>query len=54
MNKFLELLKQPSTWKGVTALLVLVGVNLEPEAITTFINAGLIIYGALAVLWDKN
>ena len=46
--------KQPSTWKGVTLLLSVLGIVVTPEHIVQIAEAGGILYGLLAVFWDKN
>lgn len=45
----LERLKEPSTWRGLTALLTAVGVALSPEQINAIISAGLALIGVLGV-----
>ena len=52
--KALELLKYPSTYKGLTAILAVVGVSLLPEqteAITTF---GVAMYGIISVFFSDS
>ena len=46
--------KQPSTWKGITLLASVLGLVVTPEHIVQIVEAGGILYGLLAVFWDKN
>lgn len=57
MSKIIDLLKQPSTWKGVIIILSLVGinsVNLTPEQIGKVVESGLSLYAAIAIFWQKS
>jgi hypothetical protein len=45
----LERLKEPSTWRGLTALLTAVGVALSPEQVNAIVSAGLALIGVLGV-----
>lgn len=57
MGQILELLKQPSTWKGIVIILGLIGINsvtLTPEQIGEVVQAGLALYAAIAVFWQKS
>ena len=45
----LERLKEPSTWRGLTALLTAVGVALSPEQVNAVVSAGLALMGVLGV-----
>ena len=45
----LERLKEPSTWRGITAFLTAVGVVLSPEQINAVVSAGLALMGVLGV-----
>jgi hypothetical protein len=45
----LERLKEPSTWRGLTALLTAVGVTLSPEQTNALVGAGLALMGVLGV-----
>lgn len=45
----LERLKEPSTWRGLTALLTAVGVALSPEQVNAIVSAGLALMGVLGV-----
>jgi hypothetical protein len=51
----LERLKEPSTWRGLTALLTAVGVALSPEQVNAIVGAGLALMGVLGVFTkDKD
>jgi hypothetical protein len=50
----MKYLKEPSTWKGLTILLGVLGLEISPEHIVDIIVAGGTLYGLLAVLWDRN
>jgi hypothetical protein len=45
----LERLKEPSTWRGLTALLTAVGVALSPDQVNAIVSAGLALMGVLGV-----
>lgn len=45
----LERLKEPSTWRGLTALLTAIGVALSPEQVNAIVSAGLALMGVLGV-----
>jgi hypothetical protein len=45
----LERLKEPSTWRGLTALLTAVGVALSPDQVNAIVSAGLALMGFLGV-----
>lgn len=57
VSKWQEILKklgQQSTWKGLAAVLAVVGYNLAPdyqEAIAGFFVS---VYGLIAIVWDEN
>lgn len=44
-----ERLKEPSTWRGLTALLTAVGVALSPDQVNAIVSAGLALMGVLGV-----
>jgi uncharacterized membrane protein len=51
----LERLKEPSTWRGLTALLTAVGVALSPDQVNAIVSAGLALMGVLGVFTkDKD
>jgi len=45
----IERLKEPSTWRGLTALLTAVGVALSPEQVNAIVSTGLALIGLLGV-----
>jgi hypothetical protein len=45
----LERLKEPSTWRGLTALLTAVVVALSPDQVNAIVSAGLALMGVLGV-----
>jgi hypothetical protein len=45
----LERLAEASTWRGITALLIAVGVALSPEQIDAIVATGLAVIGLLGV-----
>ena len=55
LAKLLEYLKYPSTYKGVLALLAVVGVSVKPELAEAITTAGVAAYGVLSILFsDKD
>jgi len=53
-KKILEWLKLPSTLKGITMLLGLFGVVVTPEHKEAIIGIATMLYGLLAVFYDRN
>ena len=53
MDFLKTLLKQPSTYKGLSALAAVGGVALAPEAAEQIGGAALTIYGLIATFIDK-
>jgi hypothetical protein len=49
MNKVIEIITQPSTWRGFVWLLTAIGVNLNPEQSQAVITAGMGVAGAIGV-----
>lgn len=49
LKKLGEYLKYPSTYKGIVALLGVIGVNVMPEQAEAIATLGVAIYGALSV-----
>lgn len=49
MKFFLNRLKEPSTWKGLTILLTLSGVSLSPELSEAIISAGAAIVSLIMI-----
>lgn len=52
MNKLKEYLKYPSTYKGLTGILGLIGVALNPEQADAFAAAGVAVYSFIALLFS--
>jgi len=50
MSKFLELINQSSTWRGLTWILTAVGINLSPESSNAIITAGMGVAGLIGAL----
>lgn len=48
-NYFLDRLREPSTWRGILALLTAAGVALSPEQGEAIIAAGLALIGLVGV-----
>jgi len=49
MNRFLEMLNEPSTWRGLISLITAAGVVISPDQMESIIAAGLAIMGAINV-----
>lgn len=49
MNRILEALRQESTWRGMIAIAMSLGVTLEPELQNHIIAVGLALIGAINV-----
>lgn len=47
MNKVIEIIMQPSTWRGVIWMLTAVGINLNPEQSQAIITAGMGLAGII-------
>ena len=43
-----------STWRGIVALLTLLGVHLDPEQADAIIQLGLAGYAFLAIFWKRK
>lgn len=50
MSKFLEIILQPSTWRGLTWLLTAIGVNISPDTSTAIISSGMAVAGLIGTL----
>lgn len=50
----LRQLKQPSTWRGITWLLTIVGIGLNPEQIEAVAVAGMAVVGLIEVLINEE
>jgi len=49
-----ERLGEPSTWRGLAALLTALGISLSPEQITAITSAGLAVMGVIGVFTGDN
>lgn len=49
MNKVIEIIMQPSTWRGFVWLLTAIGVKLNPEQSQAVITAGMGVAGVIGV-----
>jgi hypothetical protein len=49
-----ELLKQPSTAKGILALLALTGVGVAPASVEAIVTGAVALYGVISIFWDKH
>lgn len=47
MNKFIEIITQPSTWRGLVWMLTAIGINLNPEQSQAVITAGMGVAGII-------
>jgi len=55
MNNILDRLSEPSTWRGIVALLTALGISISPEQMQLIITAGLALIGAIgAFTKDKK
>ena len=54
MNAILNYLRYPSTYQGLIALVVALGVNIEPELEKTIISIGLAIGGFIALKFSDS
>jgi hypothetical protein len=50
MKYILERIKEPSTWRGVFALLTAVGIKLHPEMQEAILTTGLALIGLINVI----
>ena len=50
MSKFLEIITQPSTWRGLTWLLTAIGINLSPDTSNAVIASGMAVAGLIGTL----
>ena len=50
MSKFLEIIAQPSTWRGLTWLLTAIGVNISPDTSNAVIASGMAVAGLIGTL----
>lgn len=49
MNYLIDRLKEPSTWRGILAMMTAVGVKLHPELQEAIISAGLALIGLVNI-----
>lgn len=49
MDYVLARIKEPSTWRGLIAVLGLVGVNIAPEIQAQIISTGVALYGIIQI-----
>ena len=54
LDQLLEILSQPSTWKGLILVLGVIGVDVDPEKMVQIAKAVGLLYGTIAVIADKN
>jgi hypothetical protein len=54
MNYILERLKEPSTWRGILAMITAVGVKLHPELQEAIISAGLALIGMVNIFRKES
>lgn len=52
MRKLIELLKYPSTWKGLITLVTILGVKVAPEQAEAIATAGIATVGAIATFFS--
>lgn len=52
--RILRYLKMPSTWKGITWLITVVGISLSPEQIEMIALAGMTIVGLIETFIDED
>ena len=50
MNYFLCRLKEPSTWRGMVAILTAFGVTISPEQVEAIVAVGLSVMGLIGLL----
>lgn len=54
MDRFIEWLKQQSTWKGLAGLGAMFGIAITPEFKEQIIAIAVMVYTAVALFKDKN
>jgi hypothetical protein len=54
MNYILDRLKEPSTWRGILAMITAVGVKLHPEMQEAIISAGLALIGMVNIFRKES
>lgn len=50
MSKLLEIIAQPSTWRGLTWILTAIGVNISPDTSNAVIASGMAVAGLIGTL----
>lgn len=53
-DQFFTIMSQPSTWKGLVILAATFGIQLNPDDMIEIVKSFGLIYGALAIVMDKN
>ena len=53
-DQLFTILSQPSTWKGIVILFACLGIQLNPDDMIEIVKSFALIYGALAIVMDKN
>lgn len=54
LKKLLEYFRYPSTYKGIIAILGVVGVALSPEQAEAIAAAGVSLYGAISLFFSDS
>ena len=54
LSKLLGYLKQPSTWRGLIAILTAAGVALQPEQVEAIVIAGVALVGVVEVFRNEK
>lgn len=54
LDQLFTILSQPSTWKGLVIMAGCLGIQLNPDDMIEIVKSFGLIYGALAVVMDKN
>ena len=54
IDNFLKWIKQPSTIKAIVLFFGLAGVAIAPERLEEIITSAAVLYGGIAMFWDKN
>lgn len=53
MFNIFEIIKQPSTWRGLTWGLSAIGVSLQPDQSQAIVTAGMAAAGLIGVFFEK-
>jgi hypothetical protein len=54
MKYMYELIKQPSTWRGVVAIFTAFGIYFNPEQIEAIVSSGLAISGVIGAFFSDR